>query len=189
MSLSLPSHSVILSPPSLDSFTIDRTEPVQGAQGKVDHFLSIPLLVALGVAAINQAIKEGKAAQTERVLRNPSVGLRGVVPDCADGYQRLLEDAMAKKQRPGSGLNTQSRWRSVHLDRVEPCKPHEAVGGLQATMPTVCRDDGRRKSGEPARPQASSHPHPGEGVGVRSCVQAVGRSAERPQARSRAGPA
>ena len=77
---------------------------MQGAQGKVDHFLSIPLLVSLGVAAINQAIKEGKAAQTERVLRNPSVGLRGVVPDCADGYQRLLEDAMAKKQRPGSGL-------------------------------------------------------------------------------------
>lgn len=104
MSLSLPSHSVILSPPSLDSFTIDRTEPVGGAQGKIDYFLSIPLLVALGVAAINQAIKEGKAAQTERVLRNPSVGLRGVVPDCANGYQRLLKDAMAKKQRPGSGL-------------------------------------------------------------------------------------
>lgn len=57
--------------------------------------------MALGVAAINQAIKEGKAAQTERVLRNPAVGLRGVVPDCADGYQRLLEDAMAKKQLPG----------------------------------------------------------------------------------------
>ncbi|XP_068397133.1 ras GTPase-activating-like protein IQGAP3 isoform X3 [Eschrichtius robustus] len=57
--------------------------------------------MALGVAAINQAIKEGKAAQTERVLRNPSVGLRWVVPDCADGYQRVLEDAMAKKRRPG----------------------------------------------------------------------------------------
>ncbi|KAF5920161.1 hypothetical protein HPG69_006432 [Diceros bicornis minor] len=57
--------------------------------------------MALGVAAINQAIKEGKAAQTERVLRNPSVALRGVVPDCAAGYQRVLESAMAKKQRPG----------------------------------------------------------------------------------------
>ncbi|XP_010593139.2 ras GTPase-activating-like protein IQGAP3 isoform X2 [Loxodonta africana] len=57
--------------------------------------------MALGVAAINQAIKEGKAAQTERVLRNPNIGLRGVVPDCADGYQRALEGAMAKKQRPG----------------------------------------------------------------------------------------
>ncbi|XP_062048486.1 ras GTPase-activating-like protein IQGAP3 isoform X5 [Lepus europaeus] len=57
--------------------------------------------MALGVAAINQAIKEGKAAQTERVLRNPSVGLRGVVPDCANGYQRALEGAVAKKRRPG----------------------------------------------------------------------------------------
>ncbi|KAM9244572.1 ras GTPase-activating-like protein IQGAP3 [Dugong dugon] len=57
--------------------------------------------MALGVAAINQAIKEGKATQTERVLRNPAVALRGVVPDCADGYQRALEGAMAKKRRPG----------------------------------------------------------------------------------------
>uniref|UniRef100_A0A8C4MVI1 IQ motif containing GTPase activating protein 3 n=1 Tax=Equus asinus asinus TaxID=83772 RepID=A0A8C4MVI1_EQUAS len=57
--------------------------------------------MALGVAAINQAIKEGKAAQTERVLRNPTVALRGVVPDCATGYQRVLESAMAKKPRPG----------------------------------------------------------------------------------------
>uniref|UniRef100_A0A2K5KMD9 IQ motif containing GTPase activating protein 3 n=1 Tax=Cercocebus atys TaxID=9531 RepID=A0A2K5KMD9_CERAT len=56
--------------------------------------------MALGVAAINQAIKEGKAAQTERVLRNPAVALRGVVPNCANGYQRALEGAMAKKQRP-----------------------------------------------------------------------------------------
>uniref|UniRef100_A0A8C4MU63 IQ motif containing GTPase activating protein 3 n=1 Tax=Equus asinus asinus TaxID=83772 RepID=A0A8C4MU63_EQUAS len=58
--------------------------------------------MALGVAAINQAIKEGKAAQTERVLRNPTVALRGVVPDCATGYQRVLESAMAKKPRPGN---------------------------------------------------------------------------------------
>uniref|UniRef100_A0A8C5UYN2 IQ motif containing GTPase activating protein 3 n=1 Tax=Microcebus murinus TaxID=30608 RepID=A0A8C5UYN2_MICMU len=56
--------------------------------------------MALGVAAINQAIKEGKAAQTERVLRNPVVALRGVVPDCAEGYQRALESAVAKKRRP-----------------------------------------------------------------------------------------
>ncbi|KAM8814731.1 ras GTPase-activating-like protein IQGAP3 [Rhynchonycteris naso] len=57
--------------------------------------------MALGVAAINQAIKEGKAAQTERVLRNPTVALRGVVSECADGYQRVLEGAMAKKRCPG----------------------------------------------------------------------------------------
>ncbi|XP_054190397.1 ras GTPase-activating-like protein IQGAP3 isoform X8 [Homo sapiens] len=60
--------------------------------------------MALGVAAINQAIKEGKAAQTERVLRNPAVALRGVVPDCANGYQRALESAMAKKQRPDTAF-------------------------------------------------------------------------------------
>nr|XP_035974136.1 ras GTPase-activating-like protein IQGAP3 isoform X3 [Halichoerus grypus] len=57
--------------------------------------------MALGVAAINQAIREGKAAQTERVLRNPTVALRGVVPNCADSYQRVLEDAVAEKQHPG----------------------------------------------------------------------------------------
>nr|XP_042135220.1 ras GTPase-activating-like protein IQGAP3 isoform X2 [Peromyscus maniculatus bairdii] len=57
--------------------------------------------IALGVAAINQAIKEGKAAQTERVLRNPNVALRGIVPGCADRYQQALEEAAAKKRRPG----------------------------------------------------------------------------------------
>ncbi|XP_059122514.1 ras GTPase-activating-like protein IQGAP3 [Peromyscus eremicus] len=57
--------------------------------------------IALGVAAINQAIKEGKAAQTERVLRNPNVALRGIVPNCADSYQQALEEAVAKKRRPG----------------------------------------------------------------------------------------
>lgn len=72
-------------------------------RGRIDHSFLLPLPVALGVAAINQAIKEGKADQTERVLRNPNVALRGVVPDCADGYQRVLEGAMAKKRRPGTG--------------------------------------------------------------------------------------
>ncbi|XP_047559972.1 ras GTPase-activating-like protein IQGAP3 [Lutra lutra] len=57
--------------------------------------------MALGVAAINQAIREGKAGQTERVLRNPAVALRGVVPNCADSYQRVLEGAMAKKRHSG----------------------------------------------------------------------------------------
>ncbi|XP_008049212.1 ras GTPase-activating-like protein IQGAP3 [Carlito syrichta] len=56
--------------------------------------------MALGVAAINQAIKEGKATQTERVLRNPAVALRGVVLDCAEGYQRALEGVVAKKRHP-----------------------------------------------------------------------------------------
>uniref|UniRef100_A0A663NEM7 IQ motif containing GTPase activating protein 3 n=1 Tax=Athene cunicularia TaxID=194338 RepID=A0A663NEM7_ATHCN len=43
--------------------------------------------VALGTAAINQAIKEGKETQTLQVLHNPDVGLRGVVSACAAAYQ------------------------------------------------------------------------------------------------------
>lgn len=54
------------------------------------------------MAAINQAIKEGKAAQTERALRNPNVALRGIVPECANSYQQALEGAMAKKRSPGN---------------------------------------------------------------------------------------
>ena len=87
-----------------------------GTQGRIDHSFLMPLPVALGVAAINQAIKEGKAAQTERVLRNPAVALRGVVPDHADGYQRVLEDAMAKKRCSGNGLSlTPILCRPSHL--------------------------------------------------------------------------
>ncbi|XP_013014436.1 ras GTPase-activating-like protein IQGAP3 isoform X1 [Cavia porcellus] len=68
--------------------------------------------MALGVAAVNQAIKEGKAAQTERVLRNPAVALRGVVPDYASSYQQALESAAAKKQHPGdTGLWVQHNMK------------------------------------------------------------------------------
>uniref|UniRef100_G3WR35 IQ motif containing GTPase activating protein 3 n=1 Tax=Sarcophilus harrisii TaxID=9305 RepID=G3WR35_SARHA len=58
--------------------------------------------MALGMAAINQAIKEGKSGQTERVLRNPAVALCGVVTECADDYQKALQDIMERKQQPGN---------------------------------------------------------------------------------------
>lgn len=72
------------------------------------------------MAAINQAIKEGKAAQTERVLRNPNVALRGIVPDCAESYQQALEGAVAKKQRPGNSsdltfLRAACLWPPLNL--------------------------------------------------------------------------
>ncbi|XP_033375638.1 ras GTPase-activating-like protein IQGAP3 isoform X1 [Parus major] len=59
--------------------------------------------MALGTAAINQAIKEGKASQTLRVLCNPDVALRGVVNACADAYQEQLAALMATK-RPAGGM-------------------------------------------------------------------------------------
>ncbi|NXA59537.1 IQGA3 protein, partial [Mohoua ochrocephala] len=58
--------------------------------------------MALGTAAINQAIKEGKASQTLRVLCNPDVALRGVLNACADAYQEQLEALMATKRPAGS---------------------------------------------------------------------------------------
>ncbi|XP_035427010.2 ras GTPase-activating-like protein IQGAP3 isoform X1 [Cygnus atratus] len=63
--------------------------------------------MALGTAAINQAIKEGKAAQTLRVLRNPDVTLRGVVDACAAAYQERLAALAATKRQAG---NTKPRW-------------------------------------------------------------------------------
>uniref|UniRef100_A0A8B9BPL3 IQ motif containing GTPase activating protein 3 n=1 Tax=Anser brachyrhynchus TaxID=132585 RepID=A0A8B9BPL3_9AVES len=63
--------------------------------------------MALGTAAINQAIKEGKAAQTLRVLRNPDVALRGVVDACATAYQEQLAALAATKRQAG---NTKPRW-------------------------------------------------------------------------------
>ncbi|KAM7080273.1 ras GTPase-activating-like protein IQGAP3 isoform 2-T2 [Ciconia maguari] len=58
--------------------------------------------MALGTAAINQAIKEGKAAQTLRVLRNPDVALCGVVSACAAAYQEQLAALLATKRQAGS---------------------------------------------------------------------------------------
>ncbi|KAM6039288.1 ras GTPase-activating-like protein IQGAP3 [Chlamydotis macqueenii] len=58
--------------------------------------------MALGTAAINQAIKEGKAAQTLRVLRNPDVALCGVASACAAAYQEQLAALMATKRQEGS---------------------------------------------------------------------------------------
>ncbi|XP_055552536.1 LOW QUALITY PROTEIN: ras GTPase-activating-like protein IQGAP3 [Falco cherrug] len=67
--------------------------------------------MALGTAAINQAIKEGKAAQTLRVLRNPDVALCGVASACAAAYQEQLAALMATKSHAGSGKRCWVRHR------------------------------------------------------------------------------
>ncbi|CAN8206765.1 unnamed protein product [Coccothraustes coccothraustes] len=73
--------------------------------------------MALGIAAINQAIKEGKASQTLRVLCNPDVALCGVVNACADTYQEQLAALMATKRPAGS---TKPCWvRHRLLDGAE----------------------------------------------------------------------
>ncbi|KAG9467068.1 hypothetical protein GDO78_015670 [Eleutherodactylus coqui] len=67
--------------------------------------------MALGIAAINQAIKEGKPSQTLRVLQNPDALLCGVVSDCANGYQSELGKMMNAKRKPGSATNYWVRHR------------------------------------------------------------------------------
>ncbi|XP_075700515.1 ras GTPase-activating-like protein IQGAP3 [Rhinoderma darwinii] len=61
--------------------------------------------MALGIAAINQAIKEWKTSQTLRVLRNPDALLCGVVSDCAEGYQSELGAIMNAKRKRGDASN------------------------------------------------------------------------------------
>lgn len=91
--------------------------------------------VALGTAAINQAVKEGKASQTLRVLCNPDVALRGVVNTCADSYQEQLSALMATKKSAGKTLGTAAPLARVfrgsrtlqQLPSIPACREHEAI--------------------------------------------------------------
>lgn len=83
--------------------------------------------VALGIAAINQAIKEGKASQTLRVLCNPDVALCGVVNACAGAYQEQLAALMATKRPAGKTLGLQN----LPHPRSLGCTPGQGVQGEQ----------------------------------------------------------
>uniref|UniRef100_A0A8C9VP45 IQ motif containing GTPase activating protein 3 n=1 Tax=Scleropages formosus TaxID=113540 RepID=A0A8C9VP45_SCLFO len=63
-------------------------------------------LVSLSLAAVNQAVKEGKVSQTLRVLLLPEVALRSVVAECAGGYQAELS-ALYKAKATG---DNRSLW-------------------------------------------------------------------------------
>ncbi|XP_062848476.1 ras GTPase-activating-like protein IQGAP3 isoform X2 [Trichomycterus rosablanca] len=65
------------------------------------------LKMSLGLAAVNQAVKEGKASQTARVLRLPEVALRSVVADCAAAYQTELSALQRAKVLGG---DNRSPW-------------------------------------------------------------------------------
>ncbi|XP_068778364.1 ras GTPase-activating-like protein IQGAP3 isoform X1 [Struthio camelus] len=78
-------------------------EEIQQGVSKANQDSAATRRMALGIAAINQAIKEGKAAQTVRVLHNADVALRGVVTACAGAYQEHLAALVASKKQTGSG--------------------------------------------------------------------------------------
>ncbi|XDV39519.1 hypothetical protein PO909_008752 [Leuciscus waleckii] len=70
------------------------------------------LKMCLGLAAVNQAVKEGRASQTVRVLRLPEVALRSVVSECADGYQTELSALLRAKTLEG---DNRSAWMRTKL--------------------------------------------------------------------------
>uniref|UniRef100_A0A8C3CF95 IQ motif containing GTPase activating protein 3 n=1 Tax=Cairina moschata TaxID=8855 RepID=A0A8C3CF95_CAIMO len=89
--------------------------------------------MALGTAAINQAIKEGKATQTLRVLRNPDVALRGVVDACAAAYQEQLAALAATKRQAGKAWGKQNPPGG---DEVLGCIPApRGMGSWGASLP------------------------------------------------------
>ncbi|NWR81094.1 IQGA2 protein, partial [Centropus unirufus] len=86
-------------------------EEIQEGVSKANQDTVAARRMALGTAAINQAIKEGKAAQTLRVLCNPDVALCGVVSACAAAYQEQLAALMATKRQRGSAKPSWIRHR------------------------------------------------------------------------------
>lgn len=61
------------------------------------------MAVCLALAAVNQAVKDGKSAQILRVLRLPEVALRSVVAECAAAYQTELTALFRAKAAEGLG--------------------------------------------------------------------------------------
>uniref|UniRef100_W5K300 IQ motif containing GTPase activating protein 3 n=1 Tax=Astyanax mexicanus TaxID=7994 RepID=W5K300_ASTMX len=84
------------------------------------------LKMSLGLAAVNQAVKEGKASQTLRVLRLPEVALRSVVSECAEGYQTELGALLRAKALEGDNRSPWLKTKTpdgssyyFHLQKLE----------------------------------------------------------------------
>uniref|UniRef100_UPI003AB01964 ras GTPase-activating-like protein IQGAP3 n=1 Tax=Centroberyx gerrardi TaxID=166262 RepID=UPI003AB01964 len=69
--------------------------------------------LCLGVAAVNQAVKEGGASQTLRVLSLPEVALQSLQSACAAGYQTEL--SLLMRDKAGRGDN-RSPWVRVQVE-------------------------------------------------------------------------
>uniref|UniRef100_A0A8C5FXL5 IQ motif containing GTPase activating protein 3 n=1 Tax=Gadus morhua TaxID=8049 RepID=A0A8C5FXL5_GADMO len=80
---------------------------------------------ALALAAVNQAVKEGRADQTLRVLRLPEMALEGVAPECSAAYQKQLRSLLSSKAQRGDNRSPWVRSQTAdgafyfHLSRLE----------------------------------------------------------------------
>ncbi|KAG7469536.1 hypothetical protein MATL_G00129770 [Megalops atlanticus] len=108
--------------PSAELWLADIQEGVRRANQDTQRALKM----SLGLAAVNQAVKEGKASQTLRVLRLPEVALRSAVAECAGGYQAELTALMRAKAMGGDNRSPWLRHKMqdgssyyFHLQKLE----------------------------------------------------------------------
>ncbi|KAJ8354659.1 hypothetical protein SKAU_G00222260 [Synaphobranchus kaupii] len=108
--------------PSAELWLADIQEGVRKANQDTQRSLKM----SLGLAAVNQAVKEGRAAQTLRVLGLPEVALRSMVAECATGYQAELTALLRAKAMGGDNRSPWVRHKTqggssyyFHLQRLE----------------------------------------------------------------------
>ncbi|KAM3614911.1 uncharacterized protein V6R79_020748 [Siganus canaliculatus] len=104
------------------------------------------LKVCLAVAAVNQAVKENRAAQTLRVLKLPELQLQGLIPACAAQYQRELCTLTSDRTSRGDNRSPWVRVRLrdgsfffFHLNRLEGV--WEKPRGFSHNSAFIDRDD------------------------------------------------
>ncbi|XP_074539959.1 ras GTPase-activating-like protein IQGAP3 [Halichoeres trimaculatus] len=108
--------------PDAELWLADIQEAVRRANQQSQRALKL----CLSVAAVNQAVKENRAAQTLRVLSLPEVNLQGVIPTCAAEYQRELLHLITHRTHSGDNRSPWVRFRLedgsfyyFHLNRLE----------------------------------------------------------------------
>ncbi|KAK1151497.1 ras GTPase-activating-like protein IQGAP3 [Acipenser oxyrinchus oxyrinchus] len=74
---------------------------IQEGVRKANQDTHTALKMSLGLAAVNQAVKEGRSSQTLNVLLLPALGFCSVVPECAPHYQSELAALMKARLLQG----------------------------------------------------------------------------------------
>ncbi|CAJ1061313.1 ras GTPase-activating-like protein IQGAP3 [Xyrichtys novacula] len=93
--------------PEAELWLADIQETVKRANQQSQRALKL----CLSVAAVNQAVKENRASQTLRVLSLPEVHLKGVIPTCAEEYQRELLHLITHRIHTGDNRSPWVRFR------------------------------------------------------------------------------
>ncbi|KAM3873707.1 ras GTPase-activating-like protein IQGAP3 [Diretmus argenteus] len=95
--------------PRAELWLADIQEGVRRANQQTQKALKL----CLGVAAVNQAVKEGRVKQTLRVLSLPEVALKNLVAECSAEYQTELSSLLTAKIHRG---NNRSPWVRIRVE-------------------------------------------------------------------------